>query len=65
LSKQQLVLKVGKLTKHNKKLKQEVTEYQVLDRHIKSENAQLKEYITEDYRMSKKNPLLSLTKFCV
>jgi hypothetical protein len=44
LSKQQLVLKVGKLTKQNKKLKQEVTEYQVLDRHIKAENAQLKEY---------------------
>jgi hypothetical protein len=44
LRKKQLVLKVGKLTKHNKKLKQEVTKYQVLDRHIKAENAQLKEY---------------------
>jgi len=44
LSKQQLILKVGKLTKHNEKLKQEVTEYQVLDRNIKEENAQLKEY---------------------
>jgi hypothetical protein len=37
-------VKVGKLTKQNEKLKQEVTEYQVLDRHIKAENAQLKEY---------------------
>jgi hypothetical protein len=44
LRKKQLVLKVGKLTKQNKKLKQEVTEYQVLDRHIKAKNAQLKEY---------------------
>jgi hypothetical protein len=44
LSKQQLIVKIGKLTKHNEKLKQEVTEYQVLDRHIKAENAQLKEY---------------------
>jgi chemotaxis regulatin CheY-phosphate phosphatase CheZ len=44
LRKKHLVLKVGKLTKQNKKLKQEVTEYQVLDRHIKGENAQLKEY---------------------
>jgi chemotaxis regulatin CheY-phosphate phosphatase CheZ len=43
LSKQQLIVKIGKLTKHNEKLKQEVTEYQVLDRHIKAENAQLKE----------------------
>jgi hypothetical protein len=44
LRKQQLIVKIGKLTKQNEKLKQEVTEYQVLDRHIKAENAQLKEY---------------------
>jgi len=44
MSKKQLVLKVGELTKKNKKLKEEVTEYQVLDRHIKAKNAQLKEY---------------------
>jgi hypothetical protein len=44
LRKQQLILKVGKFTKHNEKLKQEVTKYQVLDRHIKVENAQLKKY---------------------
>jgi hypothetical protein len=37
LSKQQLIVKIGKL-------KQEVAEYQVLDRHIKAENAQLKEH---------------------
>lgn len=43
-SKQLLIVKVGKLTKQNEKLKQEVTEYQVLDRHIKAENAQLKKY---------------------
>jgi hypothetical protein len=36
LSKQQLIVNIGKL-------KQEVAEYQVLDRHIKAENAQLKE----------------------
>jgi hypothetical protein len=32
LSKQQLIVKIGKLTKQNEKLKQEVTDYQVLDR---------------------------------
>ena len=44
LRKQELIVNIGKLTKQNEKLKQEVTEYQVLDRHIKEENAQLKEY---------------------
>jgi glutamyl-tRNA reductase len=43
LTKHQLELKVKKLTKHNEELKQEVEEYKVLDRHIKKENAQLKE----------------------
>ena len=42
LSKQKLIVNIGKLTKQNEKLKQEVTEYQVLDRNIKAENAQLK-----------------------
>ena len=40
LSKQQLIVNIGKL-------KQEVSEYQVLDRHIKAENAQLKEQNAE------------------
>jgi hypothetical protein len=43
LSKQQLMVKIGKLTKKNEKQKQEVIEYQVLDRNIKEKNAQLKE----------------------
>jgi hypothetical protein len=44
LRKQQLIVKIGKLTKQSEKMKQEVTEYQVLDRNIKVENAQMKEY---------------------
>jgi hypothetical protein len=40
LNKQQLIVKIGKL-------KQEIEEYQVLDRHIKAENAQLKEQNAE------------------
>jgi septal ring factor EnvC (AmiA/AmiB activator) len=43
LTKHQLELKVKNLTKYNEELKQEVEEYKVLDRHIKKENAQLKE----------------------
>ena len=36
-------MKIGKLKKHNEKLKQEASGYHVLDRHIKVENSQLKE----------------------
>jgi len=43
LTKHQLVLKFKLITKHNEELKKEVEEYKVLDRHIKKENAQLKD----------------------
>jgi hypothetical protein len=34
---------IGELQKQNQELKQEVKEYQLLDRYIKKENVQLKE----------------------
>jgi hypothetical protein len=54
LSKQQLIVKIGKL-------KQEVAEYQVLDRHIKAENAQLKEQNAEV--SAKLNKVLRLIQY--
>ena len=48
LNKHQLGLKVKNITKQNAGLKQEIEENKVLDRHIKKENAQLKE---NNYRL--------------
>jgi predicted nuclease with TOPRIM domain len=63
-----LVLKVKRLTKHNEELKQEVEEYKVLDRHIKKENAQLKEnnlrlQDEHDEVSAKLNKVLCLIKY--
>jgi hypothetical protein len=44
LTKHQLVIKIERLQRQNVKLKEEVEEYKFLDRYIKKENAQLKEY---------------------
>jgi hypothetical protein len=43
LTKEQMKKKIGELQKQNQELKQEVKEYQLLDRYIKKENEQLKE----------------------
>jgi predicted RNase H-like nuclease (RuvC/YqgF family) len=43
LTKKQMKKKIGELQKQNQELKQEVKEYQLLDRYIKKENEQLKE----------------------
>jgi hypothetical protein len=42
LTKEQMKKKIGKMQKQNQELKQEVKEYQLLDRYIKKENEQLK-----------------------
>jgi predicted RNase H-like nuclease (RuvC/YqgF family) len=42
LTKEQMKKKIGELQKQNQELKQEVKEYQLLDRYIKNENEQLK-----------------------
>jgi hypothetical protein len=42
LTKEQMKKKIGELQKQNQELKQEVKEYQLLDRYIKKENEQLK-----------------------
>jgi FtsZ-binding cell division protein ZapB len=44
LTKQQMMINIEQLQKKNEELKQEVVEYQVLDRHIKKENTHLKEH---------------------
>ena len=43
LKKEQMKKKIGELQKQNQELKQEVKEYQLLDRYIKKGNEQLKE----------------------
>jgi hypothetical protein len=42
LTKEQMKKKIWELQKQNQELKQEVKEYQLLDRYIKNENEQLK-----------------------
>ena len=42
LTKEQMKKKIGELQKQNQELKQEVKEYQLLDRYIKKKNEQLK-----------------------
>jgi hypothetical protein len=42
LTKEQMKKKIVELQKQNQELKQEVKEYQLLDRYIKNENEQLK-----------------------
>jgi hypothetical protein len=54
LNKQQLIVKIGKL-------KQEIEEYHVLDRHIKAKNAKLKEQHGEVY--AKLNKVLQLIQY--
>ena len=47
LTKEQMNKKIGEMQKQNLELKQEVKEYQLLDRYIKKENEQLKETIQQ------------------
>jgi hypothetical protein len=47
LTKEQMKKQIGKLQKQNQELKQEVKEYQLLDRYIKKENEQLKATIQQ------------------
>jgi FtsZ-binding cell division protein ZapB len=44
LTKQQIMINIKQHKNKNEELKQEVVEYQVLDRHIKKENTHLKEH---------------------